>query len=567
MEKFFDSHLHATLKHHFASETKEVSAWDTLTNKDYSTNFSGFMGKMTLFFLKNFIEGTLRSQSSLTQLVQSHYDLCMMSLYSPDKDLLKALYEHPDFRKIIDKVWFGKILSGERLESLIATDNHFKILLEDLDLLQEKNSAGKVNFLSTQDSFDASPQTLNLVFAVEGLHCLRSDTNLTDSASVLADVQASIQVIQSKGAKIISSTITHIDNENQLFANQAYAMDGMRAMGLDDVPLRPTGNGFRPLGIRAIHLLEQEKICTDIKHLSFQARKDLYAHRKSNAIHSPILCTHAGLAGIPFEGAPNSFQNHIIDAQLVKSQIHSNNTNTSVQHVQVTLAKPIASKNGVFGTVGFNCASINLYDEDVKEIYNSNGLLGISLDARILGYVSLFGLHNHNQLLPYVKSFAHRGHQYTLITDTEFFSEQEFARLGLRAQRADSWFDNCVNYQNLHPIIGGKGTAGHYTQFLHFMATILHAARLAQEWEGSAGVEKMLMQILCIGSDFDGLIDSIRYATDATRIDFLKKRFEKDFKSSAKRFGISLPKSLTSKLIADQIFHHNGKNFVLSRLS
>lgn len=177
-----------------------------------------------------------------------------------------------------------------------------------------------------------------------------------------------------------------------------------------------------------------------------------------------------------------------------------------------------------------------------------------------------FGLHNHNQLLPYVKSFTHRGHQYTLMTDTEFFSEQEFLGLGLKAQRADSWFDDCVNYHNLQPIIGGKGTAGHYTQFLHLMANVLHAARLAQEWEGSEGVEKMLMQILCIGSDFDGLIDSIRYATDATKMEFLKKRFEKDFRSSAKRFGISLPKSLTSKMVADHVFYQNGKNFVLSRL-
>lgn len=566
MEKFFDSHLHATLKHHFASETKEVSAWDTLTNKDYSSNFSGFMGKVTLFFLKNFIEGTLRSQSSLTQLVQSNYHLCMMSLYSPDKDLLRALYEHADFRKIIDKVWFGKILSGKRLETLIATENHFKILLEDLELLKEPNPIGKVHFLSSKDSFIDSPKTLNLAFAIEGLHCLRSNTTLTESSEILAEISSSIQIIQSKGAKIVSSTITHIDNENQLFANQAYAMDGMRAMGLDDVPLRPTGNGFRPLGIRAIHLLEQHAICTDIKHLSFQARRDLYAHRKSNDIKSPVLCTHAGLAGIPFDGAPNAYQSHIIDAQLVKSQINSGNTVTDVQHVQVTLAKPIASKNNVFGTVGFNCASINLYDEDVKEIYNSNGLLGISLDARILGYVNLFGLHNHNQLLPYVKSFTHRGHQYTLMTDTEFFSEQEFLGLGLKAQRADSWFDDCVNYHNLHPIIGGKGTAGHYTQFLHLMANVLHAARLAQEWEGSEGVEKMLMQILCIGSDFDGLIDSIRYATDATKMEFLKKRFEKDFRSSAKRFGVSLPKSLTSKMVADHVFYQNGKNFVLSRL-
>ncbi|UJP64210.1 hypothetical protein [Mongoliitalea daihaiensis] len=566
MEKFFDSHLHATLKHHFASNTKDVSAWDTLSTRDYSSNFSGFRGKVTLFFLKNFIEGTLRSQSSLTQLIQSKYDLCLMSLYSPDKDLLKALYEHPEFRNIIDRVWFGKILSGKRLESLISTDNHFKILLEDLKLLKEPNTAGKVNFLSTKDSFDTSPETLNLVFAVEGLHCLRSNTSLTESSSILADIGSSIQMIQSQGAKIVSSTITHIDNENQLFANQAYAMDGMRAMGLDDVPLRPTGNGFRPLGIRAIHLLEHHSICTDIKHLSVQARKDLYAHRDSNSMDSPILCTHAGLAGIPFEGSSNSYQNHIIDAQLVRSKVKVANAVEDIEHMQVTLAKPIAAKNNLFGTVGFNCSSINLYDEDVKQIYDSSGLLGISLDARILGYVSLFGLHNHNQALPYVKEFTHKGHSYKLLTDTEFFSLDEFSRLGLQAQRADSWFDDCLNYHNLHPIIGGKGSAGHYTQFLHFMANVLHATRLAQQWDGLAGVEKMLLQTLCIGSDFDGLIDSIRYGTDCTRIDFLKKRFEKDFKSSAKRFGISLPKSLTSKMVGDHIFYHNGKNFVLSRL-
>ncbi|MFN4000212.1 hypothetical protein [Algoriphagus sp.] len=41
MERFFDSRLHLTLKHQFASEGKMVSAWDTLTYQDFTREISG----------------------------------------------------------------------------------------------------------------------------------------------------------------------------------------------------------------------------------------------------------------------------------------------------------------------------------------------------------------------------------------------------------------------------------------------------------------------------------------------------------------------------------------------
>lgn len=312
MEKFFDSHLHATLKHQFASGDKKVSAWETLTPKDYTNNFRGPIGALTKFFLKNFIITSLRSQSSLTQLIDGKYGVCIMSLFSPDRDLLNALYSNSGFNSIIRKAWFGEILDEDKLELLIEGTEHFPILLKDLEMLSESSSKGKVIFLQKTVDFEEMEDTLHLVFSIEGLHCLRSDTEVTDSSGILSQIRDSLDQIAAKGAKVISSTITHIDNENQLFANQAYAMDGMRSMGLEDGPLRPVGNGLTKLGKEAIQVLEERGIFSDIKHMSFKARKDIYAFREEQNITSPIVCTHAGLAGIPFHGPGRSYQDLII---------------------------------------------------------------------------------------------------------------------------------------------------------------------------------------------------------------------------------------------------------------
>ena len=48
---------------------------------------------------------------------------------------------------------------------------------------------------------------------------------------------------------------------------------------------------------------------------------------------------------------------------------------------KVSYKKP---KGHVEGTL-FNPISINLYNEDIKEIIQSNGLMGLILDERILG--------------------------------------------------------------------------------------------------------------------------------------------------------------------------------------
>jgi microsomal dipeptidase-like Zn-dependent dipeptidase len=566
MEKFFDSHLHATLKHHFASEGKEVSAWETLTPMDLTNNFPGVLGAITKYFLKNFIISTLRSQSSLSQLIEGRYGICIMSLYSPDKDLLNALYSNSGFNDIIKNVWFGEILDEKKLEQLIKGTEHFPILIKDLEMLQEVSSKGKVNFLQNASDLIEQEKTLNLVFSVEGLHCLRSDTNVIDTVGVLGQLKDSLDIIAGKGAKVISSTITHIDNENQLFANQAYAMDGMRNMGLEDGPLRPVGNGLTQLGKEAILVLEERGIFSDIKHMSFKARKDLYAFRNIQSISSPIVCTHAGLTGIPFHGPGMSYQDLIIYAKKVNTSFEIDNQTVQKDHIEVQLAKTQSTENNHFNTIGFNSTSINLYDEDVYQIYTSSGILGVSLDARILGYVKLFGNDDFNQGLSYISEFALHGQGYKLIRDTEFFTPEEFQALGLQLTGPKHQYSNCIHYDNLHGQIGGNGSAGNFAQFQHFLANVCHAVRLGQNWDGSDGVEKMLLETLCIGSDYDGLIDSIWYASDCTEIGYLKKRFQEHFPRTAKRFGIELPKGLTAQVAADHLFYENGKNFVLKHL-
>ncbi|MEZ4901194.1 MAG: hypothetical protein R2822_05235 [Spirosomataceae bacterium] len=82
------------------------------------------------------------------------------------------------------------------------------------------------------------------------------------------------------------------------------------------------------------------------------------------------------------------------------------------------MAKP--TKPTIEG-VGFNASSINLFNEDIEAIFNSNGLIGIALDQRVLGYSELTILGNEvvsDNILP-LKIGAF---EVELVTDTEFVS-------------------------------------------------------------------------------------------------------------------------------------------------
>jgi microsomal dipeptidase-like Zn-dependent dipeptidase len=156
--------------------------------------------------------------------------------------------------------------------------------------------------------------------------------------------------------------------------NHCYGMKLIK--GNDE--FKPSGFGLRTLGKQIIDLAYRNRsgehqIYIDIKHMSLVARRQFYAYRKEKGYDKiPILATHMGLTGI-------SWSNMAI-AKLFNQRVIRKDG-----FIEVSYDRPPGIGSGRKGKTHFNPWSINLYDEEIIEIIESDGLIGISMDQRILG--------------------------------------------------------------------------------------------------------------------------------------------------------------------------------------
>jgi hypothetical protein len=97
----------------------------------------------------------------------------------------------------------------------------------------------------------------------------------------------------------------------------------------------------------------------------------------------------------------------------------------------------------------------------------------------------------------------------------------------------------------------------------HFMAHVLHVIALAQK--NNYDVMTALDQ-LCIGSDYDGLINPIWVCETANSLEHFKSELEDNFVSFAKKSRVKLPKEFDVKTFSKKLFFENGRDFVMKRL-
>ncbi|WP_315814412.1 hypothetical protein [Paraflavitalea speifideaquila] len=98
------------------------------------------------------------------------------------------------------------------------------------------------------------------------------------------------------------------------------------------------------------------------------------------------------------------------------------------------------------------------------------------------------------------------------------------------------------------------------------MSHILHLIKVAGE--GGYNVSQALMQV-CIGSDFDGLINPVWCCPTIDSINDFKNDFIRSFPrfARANRDKVSLPNGFDVHAFADRLFFINGKEFLLKRVA
>lgn len=135
-------------------------------------------------------------------------------------------------------------------------------------------------------------------------------------------------------------------------------------------------------------------------------------------------------------------------------------------------------------------------DEDITEILNSNGIIGMSLDVRILGFQSEYGisLTSENEYLSTADFHTHFPQitvkNLPLNTMESMISENE------------SWL--IPTKEDRHPL-------SFCFNIIHIIQVGLLKTDIAEPWNQ-----------ICLGSDFDGLIEPLKISPDISSLEELE---------------------------------------------
>ena len=506
---FFDFHCHPGLKPQFSDPQTKVTPWDFIDAK------LAIARDLKLRVNKLFNE-VLNSQSNLTQLIKADVKLIGLILHAPEQKIGKALGE----KSIVNKGSVS-LINGKQLAYLTTGVHSYELIKEELRWLEVSASpapGAKLKIISTSAGFNENEA--NTVFGaiiIEGLHCFFDDPNDPNAKQIYLRNFHEF----TNAHTVLSINVCHMQ-QNQ-FCNHAHGIQFFNPSYF-----YPTLKGITTWGMEMIGLMNSKKILVDIKHMSLKARREIYTlynPNGDNKFKQPLICTHAGTTGLSIRDRVKYLLNQPVDKGLV---------------YEVTYLKPLSQH---FENTYHNCSSINLYNEDIENILLSGGIIGVSFDQRILGFAD-------ESVIPGL----------TVPHDLEYISHQEAEFfLGPQPTALPVWPDdtNVWTAEDFEDIDQSLLIETH-RRFL--VNNIIHILWVANK-NISLKIQDAAKQI-CIGTDFDGLINAIDCCKDTTGMSDLKKDMKSDLKKGLSKISVNID---ADKLL-DDIFYNNGKNFMLKRL-
>lgn len=434
MKTYFDLHVHPTQKSFLSSTRPDErgNCWKT-----YANNLSV----------------RLRSQASFQQMQEGGVVIATANVHAIERPMTSSF--------VMDHVLHLVSSLDKKVMDIPSYANSFDQILDEITHLKQSLALelvppdGKpVKLLNSIAELDEN--ALNLILAVEGGHCLES---------VDRGILENFQLLKEKGPRILYLTLTHFTQFP--LTTQAYAFSMLK----DNDEFKPKGFGLMPLGKKVIDMAYDDSIghrtFIDIKHMSVVARFHFYEHRREKGYqHIPILASHVAVTGI-------SRDPRVITSYFKHRAIRRDD------FVEVNYHRPAGIGKGLFNKTFFNPWSLNLYDEDILEVLDSGGLIGINLDQRILGVQEVKG---------------------------EYFSAQDlnFILHDYKSPEIETPFDSG---EFMDELVADTRDLDERKHLRHLCNNILHIVKI--------GGERVWKQ-LCIGSDFDGLIDPVNNCCDVT---------------------------------------------------
>jgi len=225
------------------------------------------------------------------------------------------------------------------------------------------------NFQAIEDAINADTTTLCIIISIEGAHTLssqvpnmaflrrdqlRSHANDPDDFTTLIEYVNNIEAMKKWDFVPFFISLNH-HCWNGL-AGQAQSL--IKLIGTIVSQSEGLNEGLKGLGEEVIDLLLKTtngpRILIDIKHMSPRCRKDFYAYIKtkywSKDDKFPLICSHTGVVS----------KGRTLDALIAQDDVAELHDSTNYLHEN----------------------SINLCEEDIMMIAETNGLIGIQLDEK-----------------------------------------------------------------------------------------------------------------------------------------------------------------------------------------
>lgn len=504
-----DIHVHPDLKS-FLSANEEMNR----TNCWQYFNSDPLIEAIDSLLLGNILE----SQSNLVQLNNSKGTIAVIGLTVVEKAMIKAdlinlVFFHINLlrvAKILEITGNGNILNYELLKRTSKPRSRYFSVFDEMlsHLILSKLILPGFNLLDKINQYD--PKKLNVILTAEGGHNL---FKRNCGCRVRKGVLDSLANLKSGRYRYLFIGLAH-HSRNRL-CTHSWSMKILHHRNF-----KPVGFGITKLGREVIIEALKEtphRIFLDIKHMSLVARQQYYEmlERDPNLANQniPLITSHTGVTGISYQDR----YKYVVTCKRC------------CRWTKVLYNQP----EGLMGTK-FNPWSINLYDEEIKKIVESDGLIGLSLDARILGARQ----HKKKDRIEYFSRKEFRcsdlegrpvlqinmPHKEVEISDAERkvirFEEGLKRRLikyiqnvNKQPQRHKDFKtdrDNIlIDFEDLKKMKAGLSNliSSSENDIKHLCNNILHIVRVA----GDEGWKH-----ICIGSDFDGLVSAIECCRNVT---------------------------------------------------
>ena len=391
----------------------------------------------------------------------------------------------------------------------------------------------RCQIVSDFSQLSTDPDVVNIILNMEGGHNFYTTANIPIQEDEINRGQVTRQLETWKKAafrhelpRLLYITVTH--HTTNCLANQAFGVPS-RFAGNGTNPnaggFNPAGNRISEEGFKFIRTAlrqtpDEDRILIDLKHMSVQARRQWYRFRETlmndeGFAPIPLVASHMGVTGLSWLAPTVATCSNFPPDDNCFEVFHDDSLGLLGFRLKDDGPRDLRLK--------FNPWSINLYDEEIQLIVKSGGLIGLSFDDRILGNSDFtesterFSRHEVNPTAPDpldhfpLPSLAHVDFDNPVGGDPSL-NRVEFPR----TNRPHPGFF-APNYPDT-PILGTLDSdfLEHQLGLLSLCQNIIHIVRRGgpEAWN-----------CICIGSDFDGIMDAIDAVPNAAAIADMRGNF------------------------------------------